>query len=174
MVPAWLLFDDCVILSYKVNNHSNYAITATDGCNILIYNYLSCSTVFENYATTVLQLCYYFTMQKIGQRFCVYPQDVLRIPARHFAYTRKAFCVCPQGCAVPSLTLRKGASYPACRLVNPCEVLSEGRRGTIWCTSKGKIRHLWVLCDGPCTRRWVILLLFRWYFTPLKYHRNRS
>lgn len=38
------------------------------------------------------------------------------MPARCFAYARKVFCVCSQGCLIPSRTLREGFPFLFCSL----------------------------------------------------------
>ena len=79
----------------------------------------------------MLQLCYNFMMQKIKRLFCVGMNAVLGMLARCFEYAHKVFWAGSQGCLMPSRSLRKGVSYLVRCLVNPCEVLSEGRGGTI-------------------------------------------
>ena len=63
-------------------------------------------------------------MQKISPLFCVCPHIILRMPVSCFAYACKEFCAYPQGCEIPSRSLRKGVSYPPRRLVYPCETLA--------------------------------------------------
>ena len=86
---------------------------------------LACSTVFENPAITMLQLCYncaivlsqakiwwLFSSRQLRyfahahKVFCACPQGVLRMPARCFAYARKVVTSLLRPCYKGSCTLR--------------------------------------------------------------------
>ena len=71
--------------------YKNCAITATKTHKLLIYKSLSCSIVFKNCATTMLQLCYNFMIQQKKQL-------LLGVRERSFAYTRKVVWANAKGC----------------------------------------------------------------------------
>lgn len=94
-------------------------MSATERCNMLICNVLSCSIVFENPATTLLQLCYNPAMSIFNNSFWICSYGILSIPVRCFEYARKVFWVCSQGVLGRPVRLRDGLSHPAQRRVVP-------------------------------------------------------
>ena len=104
-------------------------MSATVWCNRLIYRWLSCSTVFKNYATTMLWLFF-------NNSFWLGSQGVLCMLSRCFVYARKVFCVCPQGYEKASRSLRKGTAHLFRLLRAPRLITSEQPSdyfGTIVC-----------------------------------------